>query len=70
MLMQADLGTRRVQTIAGNGQKGNDYVGGGKGRNQQLNSPWDVAFDAKVCSSIAQTMSRCTSGCPTLCRYV
>ena len=46
--MQIDLGTGQVRTVAGNGQKGGDYVGGGKGRNQQLNSPWDLTFDAKV----------------------
>ncbi len=48
MLLQIDFGTRRVQTLAGNGQKGSDFLGGGKGKNQQLNSPWDLAFDSRV----------------------
>lgn len=47
------MGSRRVQTVAGNGQKGSDYVGGGNNRNQQLNSPWDLAFDAKAKSHSA-----------------
>lgn len=46
--VQVDLQSRVVQTLAGNGVKGNDYRGGGKGQNQQLNSPWDVTLDEKV----------------------
>ncbi|XP_047307151.1 protein SUPPRESSOR OF QUENCHING 1, chloroplastic [Impatiens glandulifera] len=33
-----------VRTLAGNGTKGSDYRGGGKGTYQLLNSPWDVCF--------------------------
>lgn len=43
-----NLTARKVSTLAGNGSKGIDYQGGGKGRNQQLNSPWDLALDEKV----------------------
>ncbi|OVA13591.1 NHL repeat [Macleaya cordata] len=35
-----------VRTLAGNGTKGSDYKGGGKGTSQVLNSPWDVCFDS------------------------
>lgn len=59
--MQIDFGTRQVQTVAGNGQKGSDYVGGGKGRNQQLNSPWDLAFDTQVCPCTAYLWGRLLS---------
>ncbi|KAI3668992.1 hypothetical protein L6452_40210 [Arctium lappa] len=34
-----------VQTLAGNGTKGSDYKGGGKGTSQLLNSPWDVCYE-------------------------
>ncbi|XAR49254.1 hypothetical protein NMG60_11032383, partial [Bertholletia excelsa] len=34
-----------VRTLAGNGTKGSDYRGGGKGTDQLLNSPWDVCFE-------------------------
>ncbi|XP_024977905.1 protein SUPPRESSOR OF QUENCHING 1, chloroplastic [Cynara cardunculus var. scolymus] len=34
-----------VETLAGNGTKGSDYKGGGKGTSQLLNSPWDVCFE-------------------------
>jgi len=37
-----DLSNRTVTTLAGDGTKGGDYRGGGRGRTQQLNSPWDV----------------------------
>ncbi|KAK9805135.1 hypothetical protein WJX72_001459 [[Myrmecia] bisecta] len=40
-----DLAARSVRTLAGNGQKGRDYVGGGRGPDQQLNSPWDLQLD-------------------------
>eukprot|EP00198_Chlamydomonas_reinhardtii_P004277 XP_001693613.1 predicted protein [Chlamydomonas reinhardtii] len=36
-----------VVTLAGNGTKGRDYRGGKGGSAQPLNSPWDVALDAK-----------------------
>jgi len=46
--MQVDLRNRQVSTVAGNGRKGGDYVGGRSGGNQQLNSPWDLAFGPQV----------------------
>jgi hypothetical protein len=46
--MQVDLASRRVRTLAGNGMKGQDYVGGGTGPSQQLNSPWDLVLDPLV----------------------
>ncbi|MEE3182269.1 MAG: hypothetical protein VX288_10230, partial [Planctomycetota bacterium] len=33
-------------TLAGDGVQGRDYTGGGKGRTQQLSTPWDVAVDS------------------------
>lgn len=41
-LRQVDFSSGQVVTLAGDGTKGRDYLGGKKGRNQQLNSPWDV----------------------------
>lgn len=38
-----DLKSRRVSTLAGDGERGRDYRGGGSGAAQRLNSPWDVA---------------------------
>ena len=46
--LQVDLTSGRVRTLAGNGSKGSDYVGGGIGREQQLNSPWDIVLDSQV----------------------
>ncbi|KAL2345612.1 hypothetical protein Fmac_006897 [Flemingia macrophylla] len=43
-LREIDFVYEKVRTLAGNGTKGSDYVGGGKGDNQLLNSPWDVCF--------------------------
>ncbi|XP_071709747.1 protein SUPPRESSOR OF QUENCHING 1, chloroplastic [Rutidosis leptorrhynchoides] len=40
-----DFVNESVQTLAGNGTKGSDYKGGGKGSSQLLNSPWDVCFE-------------------------
>ncbi|KAG2443188.1 hypothetical protein HYH02_009265 [Chlamydomonas schloesseri] len=42
-----DLTAKTVVTLAGNGTKGRDYRGGKGGSAQALNSPWDVALDAK-----------------------
>lgn len=39
-----DLASGTVSTLAGNGRKGSDLVGGGQRGAQQLNSPWDVAL--------------------------
>lgn len=39
-----DWGSGTVSTLAGNGRKGGDLVGGGRRGAQQLNSPWDVAL--------------------------
>ncbi|XP_014495822.1 protein SUPPRESSOR OF QUENCHING 1, chloroplastic [Vigna radiata var. radiata] len=43
-LREIDFVNEKVRTLAGNGTKGSDYVGGGKGGTQVLNSPWDVCF--------------------------
>ncbi|XP_074264244.1 protein SUPPRESSOR OF QUENCHING 1, chloroplastic [Silene latifolia] len=45
-LREVDFVNDMVRTLAGNGTKGSDYKGGGRGRSQLLNSPWDVCFDA------------------------
>uniref|UniRef100_A0A2P2MLL8 NHL repeat-containing protein 2 isoform X2 n=1 Tax=Rhizophora mucronata TaxID=61149 RepID=A0A2P2MLL8_RHIMU len=44
-LREIDFVSEMVRTIAGNGTKGSDYVGGKKGTNQVLNSPWDVCYE-------------------------
>ncbi|KAG4111649.1 hypothetical protein ERO13_D13G115500v2 [Gossypium hirsutum] len=44
-LREIDFVNEKVRTLAGNGTKGSDYTGGGKGASQLLNSPWDVCFD-------------------------
>ncbi|PIA44031.1 hypothetical protein AQUCO_01800233v1 [Aquilegia coerulea] len=44
-LREIDFVNESVQTLAGNGIKGSDYEGGGKGTSQVLNSPWDVCFE-------------------------
>ncbi|KAI5424517.1 variant 3 [Lathyrus oleraceus] len=41
---EIDFANEKVRTLAGNGTKGSDYIGGGKGNTQLLNSPWDVCF--------------------------
>ncbi|CAJ2631732.1 unnamed protein product [Trifolium pratense] len=43
-LREIDFANEKVRTLAGNGTKGSDYTGGGKGNTQLLNSPWDVCF--------------------------
>ncbi|XP_061371915.1 protein SUPPRESSOR OF QUENCHING 1, chloroplastic isoform X2 [Gastrolobium bilobum] len=43
-LREIDFVNERVRTLAGNGTKGSDYIGGGNGDAQLLNSPWDVCF--------------------------
>ncbi|KAM5561005.1 protein SUPPRESSOR OF QUENCHING 1, chloroplastic [Rosa sericea] len=43
-LREIDFVNETVRTLAGNGTKGSDYRGGGKGSTQLLNSPWDVCF--------------------------
>eukprot|EP00271_Cylindrocystis_brebissonii_P018072 TRINITY_DN496_c0_g2_i1.p1 TRINITY_DN496_c0_g2~~TRINITY_DN496_c0_g2_i1.p1 ORF type:complete len:1137 (+),score=278.85 TRINITY_DN496_c0_g2_i1:69-3479(+) len=45
-LRAIDFVNETVQTLAGDGTKGRDYAGGRKGKDQELNSPWDVALDA------------------------
>lgn len=40
-----DFVNETVRTLAGNGTKGSDYRGGGTGKSQLLNSPWDVCFE-------------------------
>uniref|UniRef100_A0A1D1YFL6 NHL repeat-containing protein 2 n=2 Tax=Anthurium amnicola TaxID=1678845 RepID=A0A1D1YFL6_9ARAE len=44
-LREIDFVKETVRTLAGNGTKGSDYKGGGKGTTQVLNSPWDVCFE-------------------------
>lgn len=44
-IRQIDLNDRTVSTLAGNGQQSDDRVGGKIGREQGLNSPWDVCCD-------------------------
>ncbi|XP_068662112.1 protein SUPPRESSOR OF QUENCHING 1, chloroplastic [Aristolochia californica] len=44
-LREIDFVKETVRTLAGNGTKGSDYTGGGKGSDQVLNSPWDVCFE-------------------------
>ncbi|CAO2837601.1 unnamed protein product [Amaranthus hypochondriacus] len=44
-LREVDFVNEMVRTLAGNGTKGSDYKGGGRGTSQLLNSPWDVCFD-------------------------
>lgn len=44
-LREIDFVNEIVRTLAGNGTKGSDYKGGGRGTSQLLNSPWDVCFD-------------------------
>ncbi|XP_034706716.1 protein SUPPRESSOR OF QUENCHING 1, chloroplastic [Vitis riparia] len=44
-LREIDFVNETVKTLAGNGTKGSDYQGGGKGATQLLNSPWDVCFE-------------------------
>ncbi|XP_050225291.1 protein SUPPRESSOR OF QUENCHING 1, chloroplastic [Mercurialis annua] len=44
-LREIDFVNEVVRTLAGNGTKGSDYVGGKAGTNQVLNSPWDVCFE-------------------------
>ena len=49
LVEQVDLDKRTVRTLAGNGTKAEqDYVGGQRGAAQLLNSPWDLAIDARV----------------------
>lgn len=43
-IRQADLSSYHVHTTVGNGMIGYDRRGGHRGRDQVLNSPWDVAF--------------------------
>ncbi|XP_048135811.1 protein SUPPRESSOR OF QUENCHING 1, chloroplastic isoform X3 [Rhodamnia argentea] len=44
-LREINFVSEMVRTLAGNGTKGLDYEGGGKGMDQLLNSPWDVCFE-------------------------
>ncbi|XP_020591433.1 NHL repeat-containing protein 2 isoform X2 [Phalaenopsis equestris] len=45
-LREINFVNETVRTIAGDGTKGSDYSGGGKGGSQVLNSPWDLCYDA------------------------
>ncbi|CAD5196877.1 unnamed protein product [Musa acuminata subsp. malaccensis] len=44
-LREVDFVNEIVRTLAGNGMKGSDYVGGGQGTDQVLNSPWDLCYE-------------------------
>lgn len=33
-----------VSTVAGTGRQGNDKEGGGRGEEQEISSPWDLAL--------------------------
>ncbi|KAJ4817125.1 Haloacid dehalogenase-like hydrolase family protein [Rhynchospora pubera] len=44
-LREIDFVNETVRTLAGNGTKGTDYKGGGQGRSQVLNSPWDLCYE-------------------------
>ncbi|KAJ8511102.1 hypothetical protein OPV22_001536 [Ensete ventricosum] len=44
-LREVDFVNEIVRTLAGNGTKGSDYVGGGQGTQQVLNSPWDLCYE-------------------------
>ncbi|XP_020108187.1 uncharacterized protein LOC109724010 isoform X3 [Ananas comosus] len=44
-LREIDFVNETVRTLAGNGTKGSDYKGGGRGTAQVLNSPWDVCYE-------------------------
>lgn len=55
--VQVDLAKQTVRTLAGNGSKADgDYVGGQRGAAQLLNSPWDLAFDAEVTSTVSSPL--------------
>ncbi|XP_034937699.1 NHL repeat-containing protein 2 [Chelonus insularis] len=43
-IRQINMKNKTVNTIAGNGKQGHDYVGGKVGKEQILSSPWDVAI--------------------------
>ena len=44
LIRKLDLNSKSVETISGTGQQVYDRMGGGKGREQGLNSPWDLAL--------------------------
>ncbi|MEE3298499.1 MAG: thioredoxin-like domain-containing protein [Planctomycetota bacterium] len=55
-LRVVDLKSKTVSTLAGDGVQGRDYTGGGKGPQQRLSTPWDVAVDSeKVYIAMAGT---------------
>ena len=56
-LLQVDLQAKTVKTLAGNGSKGADYNGGKIGKDQLLNSPWDLAMDSQVPAGLGPDMS-------------
>jgi len=43
-LREVDLNEGVVRTLAGDGEQGTDYRGGGKGKEQRLSNPWDLAL--------------------------
>ncbi len=47
-LRRVDLESGAVTTLAGDGRQGSDYTGGGKGRAQELCSPWGLALQGQT----------------------
>ncbi|MBE7559574.1 redoxin family protein [bacterium] len=48
LIRQVDLERKTVRTIAGTGRQVHDRRGGNVGRQQGLNSPWDLALDGRT----------------------
>lgn len=44
ILLQINLSTRKVRTVAGTGKQGADVIGGKLWNEQEISSPWDVCF--------------------------
>lgn len=38
------MSSSTVSTVAGTGRQGNDKEGGGRGEEQEISSPWDLAL--------------------------
>ncbi|XP_028138352.1 NHL repeat-containing protein 2 [Diabrotica virgifera virgifera] len=46
-IRKVDLKNKKVETVAGIGKQGDDMVGGNKGLEQAISSPWDVSIYRK-----------------------
>lgn len=42
--LQVDMASGLVSTVVGTGLQGSDKEGGGRGEEQEISSPWDVAM--------------------------